>query len=332
MRNSISIVLSATLSASLLGACGGASNPVGDDTSGTPDATQELAGDLPVPTQGFQIVSPFIDVPRGVEVTKCFHTHLPVSAEVGVKTWESQMTPGSHHAILYFVGAAQAADGTVTDGGCGVGNIGGSGGIPVWTYSTQTAHQAMEMPAGIGMTVPANQAVNLEMHYLNTTDETLHVRVTVNGETFAPGATYTKAAAYVTYNTQISIPAGTPAAPGTGHAEGTCAVPAGAKFFTLSTHAHKQAVHTQVLDGAAADSPMVFQSDDWEHPGAMSWNDDPNFTFTSDNLHYECDYENPTSRTIQTGNSAQTDEMCMAVGYYFPADGPSICLDSTVLF
>ena len=35
--------------------------------------------------------------------------------------------------------------------------------------------------------------------------------------------------------------------------------------------------------------------------------------------------------TVQTGDSAETDEMCMAVGYFFPATGPIFCLNSFVV-
>ncbi len=40
---------------------------------------------------------------------------------------------------------------------------------------------------------------------------------------------------------------------------------------------------------------------------------------------------NPTSAAVKTGESAVTDEMCMAVGYFFPAERAVACLDSTVI-
>lgn len=224
------------------------------------------------------------------------------------------MTPGSHHLILFF-GDSGKADGTI-DQSCG-GVTGG--GIPYWTYSAQTPTNEAVMPAGIGMTVPAGQKVYVQMHYLNTGDADIAAHVKIDGETYAAGENYTPAAAYITYNTQINIPAMS-----TGTAGGTCAVPAGAKFFSMSTHAHKQATHTQVTDGSA----MVFQSDNWEHPGTVDWNAEPFFSFASGSLTYRCDYNNPTNRTVREGSSAETDEMCMAVGYFFPATGPKFCINS----
>jgi hypothetical protein len=75
----------------------------------------------------------------------------------------------------------------------------------------------------------------------------------------------------------------------------------------------------------------VFQSDDWEHPGTKTWMDTPFYSFTSGKLTYECTYSNPNDYEIHTGDSAQTDEMCMATGFIFPADKATICYNSFTL-
>ena len=99
----------------------------------------------------------------------------------------------------------------------------------------------------------------------------------------------------------------------------------------MSTHAHKQAVHTEVRDGMPTSTDIVFQSDDWEHPGVKTWMDTPFFTFASGKITYECTYDNPNSYEIHTGDSAATDEMCMASGYVFPATKATICYNNFVL-
>lgn len=286
-----------------LAACGGG----GDDVSGDVDA--------PPAATGFTITTPDIEIMPGQEITYCYHTTIPTTATVGVKRWSSTMTPGSHHLIL-FLGGDQP-DGTI-ESNCG---FTGSGlNFPVWTYSAQTPTAEATMPQGVGMTIPAGQKVFVQMHYLNTGDQPIQAHVQIDAETYAATEQYVPASAYITFNTQINIPPNS-----TGSAGGNCALPAGVKFFTVSTHAHKQAVHTQVNDGAN----IVFQSDDWEHPGAADWRAAPNYEFASGNLTYRCEYDNPTGRTIRTGDSAATDEMCMAVGYFFPADGPRYCINSS---
>ncbi len=73
---------------------------------------------------------------------------------------------------------------------------------------------------------------------------------------------------------------------------------------------------------------MVFESTDWEHPGAKNFSAPTFYTFASNNLTYECTYNNPTNRTIRYGNNVTTDEMCMAIGYFFPAVALKACYNN----
>lgn len=304
MRASVS--LAAIVTGLVLAACGG-----GGAADDGVDAT-------PAPAEGFRIQTPPIRIEAGQEITYCYYTTIPTTRTIGVKKWSSTMTPGSHHLILFFHSGSQA-DGTIT-ANCGFG--GGAGQLPFWTYSAQTPTQSAPMPAGVGMTVNAGQKAFVQMHYLNTSDAPIMASVTIDAEAYAEGEAYTPAAAYVTYNTQIDL-----AANSTGSAGGTCNVPADAKFFALSTHAHHFSTHTEVKDGAS----MVFQSDNWDHPGAVSWPVDPFYTFASGKLTYRCDYDNTSGARVRTGDSAQTDEMCMAVGYFFPATAAKFCINSFTL-
>ena len=69
-------------------------------------------------------------------------------------------------------------------------------------------------------------------------------------------------------------------------------------------------------------SSMVYDNTDWEHPSVKQWTATPFYTFASNNVSWACSYANGGSTTIQEGQSAATNEMCMATGYYFPAMGP----------
>ncbi len=296
------------------GSGGSAGDDVGDDDD-TPDA-----GDPPVPTSGFQIRTPDIVIQPGEEITYCYYTTIDVDQAVGVSKWSSVMTPGSHHLIMYFTDAAQGADGTI-DTGCGA--TGGGLDFPVWTYSAGTPEAELAMPANVGMLVKPQQKLFVQMHYLNTSPtEAINAHVTINAETFAEGVSYQQAAAYVTYNTGIDLDPGE-----TATVTGTCAVPSDANFFLLSTHSHRFTTHTWVDDGAS----MIFESDDWEHPGARQWMAAPHFGFDSGELTYSCTATNTSGARVQTGNSALTDEMCMAVGYFFPATNSKLCLNSFVV-
>jgi hypothetical protein len=290
-------------------ACGGTGS--GDDTTPADDAPGDDTIDPP--TEGFQLVSPDITLAPGEEVTKCWYFQTPNTVEKGITRWESQMTPGSHHMIVFFSDELQEAPGTIVED-CG---FTGSAGAAVWTYSSQRPQGEQQLPEGVGMKVNAGQYGFIQMHYLNTGEGNLDAHVTLNVVTHPDGTTYTRAAPYITFHNDISIPPNSDAT-----FSGSCPVPTDRDFYQLGTHAHKQAVHMQVEDGAS----MVYQTDSWSDAEAAEWLDAPYHRFASGTLNYSCDYHNPTGRTITTGDSAATDEMCMAVGYMFPADRPTLCV------
>ncbi len=297
----------------LVAACGSGDSGVPGDND-VPDAGA-------APTEGFRIVTPDIPIQPGEEVTYCYYTTIPITREMGVKRWSSTMTPGSHHLILFFATGASMPDGTIEKDCGGLG--GGGFNIPYWTYSAQTAVAESRMPAGIGMTVGAMQKVYVQMHYVNTGDEVLNAHVVVDADAYPAAETYTPAAAYITYRAGFTIGANS-----LGETGGSCEVPAGARFFSLSTHTHRRGILTRVTDGDA----MVFESDNWEHPGAAAWAGDPFFAFGSNQLTYHCEYDNRgNTNPVSEGASAKTDEMCMAVGYFFPATAPKICLNSALV-
>jgi hypothetical protein len=313
MRLSVSLVIaSLTLAVASAGsACSGG------DAPGT-GSTDEPA---------FKVVSPDLHIAAGQEIVYCYYFHMPNTATVAIQKWVSDMTPGSHHMILYFTDTPAQPDGTVNT--C---ESGGAGIIPVWTYASQTPHQESAMPADDGTGTPLaqeiapGQAAYLQMHYLNASDAAITVHVEIDAFGYAPGTRYVKTAPYITYNSSISIPPGA-----TNHVETqTCNVPAGIRFWSMSTHAHKQSVHTDVKDGDA----VLFQSTDWEHPGGVQWSAPSYYSFASGKLTYECTYANVKDNagiTVVDGPSAATNEMCMAVGYFFPANTSRMCLNNLLV-
>ena len=298
----------------------------GDDQPAV-DAAPGGDGALPPPARGFQVKSTDIVIEPGDEITYCYYFRTPNTEAMAINKWTSAMTPGSHHMIMFTTETDKMPPGTVSANNCGFG--GASANIPVWTYATQTADAVVALPADDGagkplaQEIPANTPAFFQMHYLNATDGPLTVSVTLNADALPAAAPYTPTAAYVTYNNAISIPPNSTNVVQTK----TCSTPAGMKFWSMSTHAHKQAIKTEVFSGGAASTDSVFSSTDWEHPGAVTWMGNPFQTFSNNQLTFSCTYNNPDAqRTITSGDSAATDEMCMATGYMFPATRPTMCI------
>jgi hypothetical protein len=80
------------------------------------------------------------------------------------------------------------------------------------------------------------------------------------------------------------------------------------------------ASHGQV-DSRAIVSRSVAIDDSW-----WTWQP-PFFGFATNRMTTACTYDNPNGYTLRSGGSYQTDEQCVAVGYFFPATRPLQCRD-----
>ena len=300
----------------LLAACG--TDLMMPPTTPTPDAP---AG----PPPAFEIQSVDVTLAPNQEVTYCFYFHTPNTSTVSINKWVSSMTPGSHH-MIFFTGGTAHADGLDTTNSCGFGN----GTSSQWVYASQVPDQEQDLPADDGTGKPLAQDIApntqgaFQMHYLNSTDQTLVAHVDLKAYALAAGTAYTPTDAFVTYNADLNIP------PGAVNSQwsATCPLPAAVrtgKFWTMTTHAHKQAIEADVRDG----STTVVTSTDWEHPTVQLWPSTPFDSFASSNFTWSCTYNNTGTNSaiyVKACQSAQTCEMCMGIGYYFPSSGAKGCL------
>ncbi len=325
-------------------------------TSGvaSPSYSVKEGSDLVAPAAdaGFQIETPDYDandanaknmiVQPNQEIFLCYYITLPNKAEVDVGEFQSYMSPqSSHHFIVFEQGgnsgisslfaAPSEPSGTIQS--CGF-----AGGTWIYATSTPGAIVSSTMPQGVGLPFPAATQLVLNMHFINSGTTVLYPKVKLN-ILLAKNIQY-KAGVMVSFNRSIDVPAATATAPGMQTVSGTCSAPVGSKFFSMSTHTHKHAtaavvsfvsgtsteeiVHT----GSDADYPAPQQpgtGTDWEHPGVSLW-DGPDFLTVKqgDSFTYSCSYVNTASTAVTVGETAASNEMCMAIGYYYPA-GTTSC-------
>ena len=291
---------------------GGAAAPGTNPLSLYNAATKELAA--PAAGDGVQITTTPFDLAPGDEKFACYHAEIPIDGTINVHYWESKMAEGSHHFILYTADGDTSPVGTMDQTGC-LTAFGG------WIYSSAQPHIDLSMPDGVAMPLSSRQRVQFDMHYINVTQQTLHAQVTLN-VTLAKGM-FQQAKSLISYNSQIFIPAN-----GTQTVGGDCTPGAGAKFFYMLTHTHRRgklATITRVLANGMMGEQLV-KSTDWEVPMERKWLTDPYLTFQpGEKFHYSCDYMNDLPMTVTSGPSAQTNEMCMAITYYFPASAGGSC-------
>jgi hypothetical protein len=309
---------------SSLVACAGDPAMMGDDDG---SGSGSGSGMLEPPVRGFQITTPEITIKAHEEITYCYYFKTPNTEAYTIKRWESVMTTGSHHLILFTTPSLSQPEGTVSSSSCSITG-GGASNIASWIYSAQNPQQDLKLPADdgtgkpVGMDIAAGQAAFVQMHYNNTGDTDIVAKAVINAEAYDAGVATTKTFAYVTFDGTITIP-GNPN-PYTESLD--CNISPTSKVWLMSTHAHRLATHTEVRDG----STVVFESDSWEHPGAQAWMDAPFYSFSSGKVTSSCTWSNDKTTVVHQGDSANTEEMCMASGYYFPATKTSICYNGYV--
>jgi hypothetical protein len=285
----------------------------------------------PDPSVGVQFATPPMAFPvqPNQEIFPNYCVSVPKDVEIG--GFQSFMSPGSSHHFILYKGGTVAA-GTQPSTSCQLG-------ANAWIYASSTPGQVVTQnnPANVGLDIAANTQLILNMHFINPGSTVSYPFIKLN-LIYAKNVQY-QAGTLVSFNASINVPAGTASAPGTQTVSGTCTAPAGAKFYQMSTHTHKHAtaawvdyvhngqsteiVHTGMASTYPADQEMG-SGLDWEHPGVGLWTS-PNFLTvqSGDTFTYHCSYSNTSSMAVTVGETATYNEMCMAVGYYFPAGGVS---------
>lgn len=280
----------------------------------------------PVVPTTLQLKSPDVVVDPFQEIVYCSYFRAGINDALAVKRWTSHLPAHATKVIVVLTARELGLPGTQSASNCRVFPL-ESGTISTWAYAADEPDAAYEFPADdgtgkpIGLVLQPGQFGYLYIHYLNKTDMPVTGHVEVNAALYDPTTTVTRADSLVTHNFSINI------LPASAKSETfTCTPPAGVKYLSLSTHSHKQSVHTFIRDGVG--NPNLFESTSFEHPGTVLFNQPPFLSLNQ--LTYQCDYVNPTNRTITAGSNVATDELCMAITYFFPATGARICVNGAL--
>jgi hypothetical protein len=276
--------------------------------------------DLPVPAEadGIQIVTPpgMFTVAPGQEIFPNYCATVPGNAEFDVGTVQSWMTPGSSHELIVYQGGT-ASSGTA--GSCVLG-------ANKWLYMASIPGEIVElkMPDGVGVPLPASTQIILNMHFINTGTSSLQPQVKVN-LLRARNLQYT-AGAMVSFNSQIDVPAASGGVPGTQTVRGTCSVPAGVNFFAYGAITNSRGTAADVNFASGGVTTNIVHTTDWQNPDVGVWLASPFFaTYDGDSFMYSCSYSNPGTQPVTVGETAQSNEKCMSVGYYFPTSTTASC-------
>lgn len=327
----------------------------GDDAQRAPKGPCDIdtgwAGDdnclePPDPQQGFQLhfgpqryddeaeIAKYILGPHE-EKLLCTYVTTPNEVEAFYDDWKNTLRPGSHHMIVAIQNQPVEAAEAVPCGEGGLSSLGLLGG-------NSTALEPFEETApeneGLGRVVPPRAAVELQLHFFNTTDEPVLMEAWQNIYYKDPAeVTETAAPIEAMAGLGMSVEPGT-----TEIIAGRIVAPQPLRVVDLYSHNHNHTLRfsAYLVRAGQSERTRIYESYDWEHPlyialDSIHENDagDPDnevpgghtgelMLQKGDALEWECEiFNHDLAFPLTFANRANDAEMCILRGNYAPSLG-----------
>jgi hypothetical protein len=257
------------------------------------------------------VASPFVatlvadafDIEPGEEFVRCQRFANPFGQDVAVQKVETFMTSGSHH-LFVFVGdnPADNEDGELE--ACSGLTFGPN------LHLSQRSHDVTRFPPGVGRAFAGKQGVRLQIHYLNSSEDVVHTEVSATISATMPDQVPILAAGVFINTFGIGV-----APLSKGVAKNSCGVPKDIELFEATSHMHHHGVH---FTARSSDGQLLYDTQQWAEPPAWTF-EPPRHIPAGSTIDIRCDYQNDTPYSLTFGESADTNEMCIFTGAYYPA-------------
>jgi hypothetical protein len=309
------------------GGAGGAGGVVTMGGSGGTVATGGTVGTGAAPGSGGANVIPpdpntvtltmdSFTVAPGAEVYMCQNYDNPFGGQdAGIAKFVTDMSPGSHHLHLFY--KATSTDRKLE-------SCSGLEFHPL-LHASGRPHQEEAYPPDMAAKLKGTDGVRLQVHYLNTTPDTLTVSASTKLTKVANPSAITKWVGQLYFNrVYLQVP------PGSGKKVTTsCSVPQGYGPISLigaGSHMHRRGVHFVATTSTGL---KLLETSEWAEPAPVAY-DPPIVLNAGDRISWECTYDNGTGRTLTFGESADTNEMCIYLArFYSTPNGDQIECQST---
>jgi hypothetical protein len=177
------------------------------------------------------------------------------------------------------------------------------------------------MPKGVGIRVPANSVLVLEIHGLNSNDTRKPICASAGLRKMDESEVEYEEGGFRFYHPFITVPTGEHKV-----ARMACPITRDVTLVSAVSHMHQLGVayRARLLDGdpyetSTREIQVLYDRPDWSDPSYMDF--DPVIDLKAGQwIDYQCDYENTSERNVAQGLDTN-DEMCMFTGLYYPRDG-----------
>ncbi len=274
----------------------------------------------PAAGAGFQLKVDQFPVAANFERELFNYRKVGNTSDVFVTRIETSMRPFSHHFVFYtFAGNIPPAlvpapdvvrDIRKADNSMDFANMLVMG-YHVFLGGSMQAQSNYVFPAGTALRLPANAAIDLNVHYAN------HTSTPVQGEAYVNFYTVPKS--------EVAHPLSTLNLQNTGMILPPGQVTTSSKDFLfnapttitgLTSHMHARGTKFQIrIVGGPRDGELVYENTDWEHPQIVTYAQ-PIVLQSGQGLRSVVTWNNTTSRTLYFGLTSD-DEMDIIFGYYY---------------
>jgi hypothetical protein len=183
-------------------------------------------------------------------------------------------------------------------------------------YEAQEPQARRDLPVGVAHKFLPGEVVILQAHYVNTTDADLDAHVQLTLHTIDPARVVHEAGSIIFSDLNIMILPHSRA-----RVSMTCTLPQDMYPVLLWSHMHKRGVNfvaeSDDPDAASVLGPLYAESN-WSEPVPREFPDPAVVLSKGSHITFTCDYENDSDRMLKFGNSAETNEMCILHGMYWP--------------
>ncbi len=276
----------------LAAACGGS-----DD-----DAPEPVFAPVPAGAERLVVTLDEFELASGAEAYKCQNFRNPLGRDVAILQSQSSMSSGSHHLAAFRI--EENAAGPLED----------CSGLEFHAtiHAAQTPRAVTTYPVGVGAYLKGSDGVRLNAHYFNLSKQSIVAKVTVAIDYVEADQVTHKAAQIHLNDGTVHVP------PGRGTAGGTLTIPAEVgdiHIVSLQSHMHRRGVH---FVASTADRETLYETTSWHEPPVRSF--DPAIRVEAgSSITWRCEIQNETAQPLTFGESADTNEMCVLTGYYYPA-------------
>lgn len=276
------------------------------------------------------------EIEPGAEAMFCQYVQMPKGVKTAVPSAESHYTPGSHHFLVFRTNLTSIPAGQDTSHLCGdpdntVAVTGASNGLASGEsaqgstgsyYEAQTPDAHRDLPPGVAHVFQSGEILILTAHYFNANETTIDSKIEFRLHRMDPANVKQEAGTFFLLNTSLNIPP---------HSEVTftkaCPITKDINLGLLWSHMHGRGWSFRAWTDDGMATTQLGGGDVYDQPGPDGWAEPHLQTYPADppimlhagsKLTISCTYHNTTERTFTFGQSAETSEMCLLHGMYYP--------------